>query len=56
MCFLIILHTAILSGKDPIDTTQSQAIAALVHNHFQSISSVDQDGLYIIGALSLRMG
>jgi hypothetical protein len=56
MCFFVILHTAVLSGKDPIDKTQSQALSALVHNHFQEIKSVDQDGLYIIGALALRMG
>lgn len=56
MCFLVILHSAILAGKDQLDKTFSAAIASMVHNHFQSISTVDQDGLYIVGATALRMG
>lgn len=33
----------------------AEAIISLVEKHFQAISSVDQDGLYIIGALALRI-
>lgn len=54
-CLMVILHTAVLSVRDTLEQSFASAISQLVQNHFKQINTVDQDGLFLIGAMAIRM-
>lgn len=53
---MVILHSCLLLNNDFIDEAFADKIIGMVSSHFQTMQSVDVDGLYVISAMAHQLG